>query len=198
LVRNLVYEIIYLKVYSITGLGSSFVFIIDDRSSDSLTSSIGTAWRLVTDGVMGGLSKGTLRPDRLEDRACLRLIGDVTLQNNGGFIQMALDLAEQGETEFSSYTGLELSVYGNGEPYNVHLRTGDLKLPWQSYRSTLVATPSWQTLRLPFRAFTPHRTSAPLDLSKLRRIALVAIGKAFHADVCLGGVALYSEPASHK
>ena len=174
------------------------MFIIDDRSSGTLESSIGTSWRLVTDGVMGGMSKGTLRLDTVEGRACLRLEGEVTLENNGGFIQTALDIGEREAIDVSSYAGLEFAVYGNNESYNVHLRTGDMRMPWQSYRSTVFVSDSWQTVRLPFDAFSPHRTSAPLNLSRLKRIGLVAIGKPFHADVCLGGVALYKNTTASK
>jgi hypothetical protein len=172
------------------------LLIVDDRSSGSHQSSLGTGWRLVTDGVMGGVSNGQLLPDTIAGRPCLHMTGSVRLENNGGFVQAALDLAEDRSFDASGYDGLELAVYGNDEQYNLHLRTDDVWLPWQSYRASFVAEPRWQTLRLPFSGFTPYRIGADLDLSRLERIGVVAIGRAFEADLCIGGVALYRDAGS--
>lgn len=166
---------------------------IDDRRSASQQSNLGTSWRLVTDGVMGGLSDGRLQPDTRAGRACLHLTGGVRLERNGGFVQAALDLAPDGTLDASRYHGVELDVYGNGESYNLHLRTSDIRLPWQSYRASFDAGPQWQTLRLPFTAFRPYRIDIALDRSRLQRIGLVAIGRAFDADLCIGRVALYRD-----
>ena len=51
--------------------------------------------------------------------------------------------------------------------------------------------PEWQSLRLAFADFVPHRTEAPLNLARLRRLGIVAIGPAFTADIALGGVSFY-------
>lgn len=51
--------------------------------------------------------------------------------------------------------------------------------------------PEWQSLRLPFADFVPHRTDAPFNLARLRRLGIVAIGRAFTADLALSGVRFY-------
>jgi Complex I intermediate-associated protein 30 (CIA30) len=178
---------------AVPALGVETMLILDDRRSGDLSAASGNAWRLVTDGVMGGVSQGRLTPDSVEGRPCLRLRGEVSLEHNGGFVQAALDLDNQGPLDASGYAGIVLDVHGNGETYNVHLRTTDLWLPWQSYRASFDAPPQWQTLRLPFSAFTPYRTGTALDLHKLRRIGIVAIGRAFQADVCIGRLVLYRD-----
>jgi hypothetical protein len=38
---------------------------------------------------------------------------------------------------------------------------------------------------LPFAGFVPHRTEVPFDPARLRRIGLVAIGRAFEADLAV-------------
>ena len=148
-------------------------------------------WRLITDGVMGGLSSGRLAPDRVDGRPCIRLQGDVRLENNGGFVQAALALAGTPAEDASGFAGVLLDVHGNGEAYNLHLRTRDVRLPWQSYRASFTADARWQTLRLPFTGFAAHRIGAPLDLRHLDRLGVVAIGRPFRADLCVGRVALY-------
>jgi len=148
-------------------------------------------WRLITDGVMGGLSSGTLRAARIADRACLRLRGQVRLDNNGGFVQMASDLNGGAPLDASAYRGLAIDVHGNGQGYKLHLRTDATTLPWQSYRADFTAGPQWERLHIPFADFRPHRLDAPLDTRRLRRLGLVAIGSAFEADLCLARLALY-------
>jgi len=167
------------------------MLIIDDRQNNGLTSNIGSDWRMVADNVMGGVSSGSLATDVIHGKACLHLRGSVSLENNGGFIQAALDIDRSTASAASAYRGVMLEVYGNNEPYNLHLRTADLVLPWQSYRATFDAPSEWRTLKLPFDSFTAYRTNQTLDLSRLRRIGIVAIGRAFTADLCIARLAYY-------
>lgn len=169
------------------------ILIIDDRRSQGFESVLGTKWRLVTDGVMGGVSSGTVTLNTIDQRGCLGLTGDIRLENSGGFIQVALDLKDTVAADASTYSGVLLEVYGNGEEYNVHLRTGDIWLPWQSYRASFVAPARWQTVRLPFARFTGYRISSNLDLKHLERIGLVAIGRAFAAELCVAKLGLYRD-----
>ena len=160
--------------------------LVDDRATGTRRAATGTDWELVTDRVMGGVSSGRLAPETIAGRAALRMTGEVRLENNGGFVQMALDLAPGGgPVDASSWAGLALEVRGNGARYGCHLRTADITRPWQSYRAPFEAGPDWQRILLPFTAFEAHRTEAPFDPSRLRRIGLVAIGRAFAADLAL-------------
>ena len=166
--------------------------VIDDLGRDNLVATIGTRWQLVTDRVMGGVSDGTLVRETVSGRPALRMRGDVSLENNGGFVQMALDLApDRGVVDASAWTGIELDVIGNDEDYGVHLRTDAVERPWQSYRQSFRAGSSWRTVQLAFADFVPHRIEVPLDVRRLRRIGLVAIGRAFAADLAVGGVRFF-------
>ena len=154
-------------------------------------------WALVSDRVMGGVSEGRLSRAQMGGRAALRLQGAVRLDNNGGFLQMAADLAPGGGLpgggllDARGFGGLRLVLCGNGARYGVHLRSADLARPWQSYRAQLAPGPDWAAYDLPFSAFRPHRTDAPMRLARLRRIGIVAIGAAFEADVALAGLWLW-------
>lgn len=166
--------------------------LIDDFSAKDFISKLGTQWRAVSDQVMGGISEASIAHDIIDGRLCLRLTGHVHLENGGGFIQAALDLAPSGDTlDASDYTGVRLVVRGNGEKYSVHLRTPDNVRPWQSYRTHFTAGANWETVDLPFETFTPYRLEAPLDITRLRRIGLVAIGRAFHADFAVSELGFY-------
>lgn len=150
-------------------------------------------WRLISDRVMGGVSDGLALVERVSGRRALRLRGRVSLDNDGGFVQIARDLAPGGGVlDLSGFAGFELDVLGAGEDYGAHLRTRDVARPWQSYRVGFRAEPEWRRVRLPFADFRPHRIEAPLDLSGARRLGLVAIGRAFDADLAVARVALYT------
>lgn len=163
--------------------------IIDDLSQPPTRASNGATWALISDRVMGGVSNGAMRRETVDGRDAIHVTGDVSLANNGGFLQIALDLAADGAPmDARGWSGIEIDVIGNDETYNLHLRTADVSRPWQSYRQGFVAQPAWRTIRLPFTGFQPHRIDARLDLGRLRRIGIVAIGRAFHADIAIGGV----------
>lgn len=172
-------------------LSAQASLMIDDHASGTTRASHGTSWRLVTDMVMGGVSRGSLVPTEVAGRPCLRLTGNVSLENNGGFVQASLDLDQGGDFDASAYAGIELDVHGNGQSYNLHLRTADTRIVWQSYRASFIAAPAWTTLRLPFSEFVPYRTNAALNLARLRRLGVVAIGREMQADLCIGKFALY-------
>lgn len=167
--------------------------IIDDRSSGDLKSNLGIEWRLFTDTVMGGVSNGKLSLETYQGKKCLRMRGDVSTENNGGFVQIALALTESGSFDASAYDGVELNVAGNNEVYNIHFRTSGLWFPWQSYRSGFEVTPEWQSVRIPFAGLEAYKTEQPFKPNKLKRIGLVGIGRDFMADVCLASIKFYAE-----
>jgi hypothetical protein len=170
--------------------------IIDDFGNPS-KAPCGACWELYTDQVMGGVSRGTMIRETVAGRAALRMCGNVLLDNNGGFVQASLDLAADGSPiNVSGFAGVECSVLGNNEWYNVHLRTTETSRPWQSYRQSFKASEVWRTLQLPFRDFTAHRIDTPLDLSCLRRISFVAIGREFDADLSVSRLAFFHADSS--
>jgi len=158
--------------------------LIDDMSRPFPEAAIGTRWEYVADTVMGGVSAGGIDRQTVAGRAANRLTGRVSLDNDGGFIQMALNLRPGGgPVNARGWSGITLDVIGNGARYNLHLRTADVTRPWQSYRATFTAPPEWTTLTLPFAELTPHRVDAPFDAATLRRLGLVAIGREFAVDL---------------
>jgi hypothetical protein len=165
---------------------------IDDLSQPSPQASNGATWQFIADGVMGGVSQGAMARETVEGREAYRMRGQVSLENNGGFIQMALDLAPDGTAvDANQFTGIALTVLGNGETYNLHLRTADVTRPWQSYRQSFIAGTEWETHRIPFSDFAPHRIDVPFNVAKIRRIGILGIGRAFEVDLSLGGIQFY-------
>jgi len=74
----------------------------ESRESDSL------GWRVVNDGVMGGLSKGQIKVSK---DGILTFSGNLSLENNGGFSSMR---TEKLEMDLSQAEGLVTRVKGYG------------------------------------------------------------------------------------
>lgn len=145
-------------------------------------------WEYVADSVMGGVSSGSLSNEIVAGRRAARLTGSVSLENDGGFLQMAFDINGGQSFDASAYTGLSLDVRGNGETYDLRLRTTDLTRPWQSFRASFQTSPVWRTVRLDFADFCPNKTDATLDPARLRRVGVLAVGRAFDADVAVARI----------
>lgn len=148
-------------------------------------------WEYVADTVMGGVSSGQARRQIVEGRDAVRLTGVVSLENNGGFVQIAFDLADGAVFDVSGYTGIALDVLGNGETYDLRLRTDALTRPWQSFRTDFTAPTEWTTIKVAFMDFQPHRTDAAFEPARLRRIGILAIGREMDADISVSSVRLF-------
>ena len=156
------------------------------------TMKLNPTWEYVADGVMGGISQGRILSTNEGGVAEHRLTGDVSLENNGGFIQMSFNMTQDGAAfDVSEWTGIALELKGNGQDYELRLRTTELTRPWQSYRTVLTTQPDWRLVKIPFSGFEPYRTSVPFDPRKLRRVGILAVGRAFHADISVRSVSLY-------
>ena len=141
-------------------------------------------WRFEADTVMGGVSTGRIARETVAGREATRLTGDVSLENDGGFVQMNFDVTD----DVSGASGIAFDVYGNGETYELRARTDDLDRPWQSFRASFTAPAAWTTVEIAFDDLEPHRTDATFDKARLKRIGIVAIGRAFAVDVAVSEV----------
>lgn len=62
---------------------------------------------------MGGVSNGIMRRKLVQGREAIGMQGNVSLENDGGFIQIALDLAPDGASfDACQWTGIEIDVVG--------------------------------------------------------------------------------------
>lgn len=148
---------------------------------------IKASWEYVADDVMGGRSQGQMTHETVQGRAAHVLRGQVSLENNGGFVQIATDVA----MDAGDWDGLALDVLGNSKSYDVRLRTSQLARPWQSFRTELVAPPHWTTIYLPFSDFAAHKHDKPFDPGALTRIGILAIGRVFTAEIAVAGLRYY-------
>ena len=145
-----------------------------------------------TGRTLGRVSTGSITAITIDNRASCHLTGQVSLDKNGGFVQMAFDLnSDDTPWDASHWTGIELDVHGNGEAYEVRLRTCQLSKPWQSFRAVFQTSRNWNTVRVQFCDFAPHRHDLAFDPAHLRRIGVLAIGREFQAAVAVSALLLY-------
>ncbi len=173
-------------------MDNSQAYLIDDFSKDDGISSLGTQWRMFTDKVMGGLSSASSGIEVIDGRRCLRLQGSVSLENNGGFVQVALPLELNGRFfDAGDFKGIRLWVRGNGENYYVHLRTDQTLRPWQYFGAEFPTSENWEEVEIPFQKFKSENFGGQLNAKKLRRIGIVAIKKEFQADIAVSRLEFY-------
>ena len=160
--------------------------LLDDFTDGEL---VARRWSVFSDRVMGGVSDAHAAQEVVAGRMALRLSGRVSLERNGGFIQVARRF-EGGRFDASAFGGVQLAVCGVPGSYLVHLRTADTRAPWQYYGAELPVTPTWADVYLPWTAFEPKSLRTPLDPKTLERIGIVAGGAAFDATVAISRIEL--------
>ncbi|MGX0975569.1 hypothetical protein ACSSVY_001271 [Roseovarius sp. MBR-51] len=148
------------------------------------------SWRYFSDQVMGGVSTGRAEVQGPEGARYVRLTGEVSTANRGGFIQVRGEL----ETPLpEGAQGVVVRVRGNGEGYFIHLRTRGTMLPWQYYQAPIPSGLAWQEVRVPFTAF---RASGAMlrDVPRaetVKSLAAVAYGRDHQADLSFQWIGIY-------
>ena len=128
-------------------------------------------WRVVDDGVMGGLSKGKLS---ISDKGILKFSGKLSLENNGGFSSIRTDKVE---LDLSDSTGLVARVRGDGRTYQMRLtsdaRYRGMEISFMAEFAT--KKDKWTEVKVPFSEFTgswrgrslPDEKFNPADVRRL-------------------------------
>ncbi len=168
-------------------------FLLDDFSSPR--SRLGSAWEGFTDRVMGGQSDMKVGIESEGGIPHLAMSGQVSLKNNGGFIQARLLLQPDGKAVFDArgYTGIRLLARVSSEGYYVFLRTSRNLFPWSFYMAPLPVTEDWQEVLVPFTRFTKGDFGAffDLDLSQLASVAVLAYKRELSARIELREIGFY-------
>jgi NADH dehydrogenase [ubiquinone] 1 alpha subcomplex assembly factor 1 len=132
-----------------------------------------TAWRIVNDGVMGGVS--TSRVSRAGD--ALRFAGDISLDNNGGFasVRRSFDAAARG----GDAAGFALQVRGDGNRYRLRVYTRDAAggEHWYAHYATFDTRAGEVTsVRLRWPQFAASFRGRAVDAPPIRFIDVIGIG----------------------
>ncbi|CAN5239272.1 CIA30 family protein [soil metagenome] len=140
----------------------------------------GRDWRIVDDGVMGGLSKGNVS---FTEADTMVFQGEVSLENNGGFSSVRSGTVD---LDLGDDQSVKLRVKGDGRTYQLRFTTD------ARYRDDAVAFKAefptaageWTEVELPLDSFTgswrgSELPDVPFDPSKIEGITfLIGDGKA--------------------
>lgn len=128
-------------------------------------------WRVVNDGVMGGLSEGTVA---LTETGELVFVGNLSLENNGGFSSIRTNRVS---FDLSRAEGLALRVKGDGRTYQLRLSNSRTYRGRESVFMAEFPTTKgeWTDVRIPFDRFVgtwfgrliPDARLDPSDISRL-------------------------------
>lgn len=123
-----------------------------DFSTDSSLSN----WRIVNDGVMGGLSEGTLY---VNDDGHGVFEGDISLQNNGGFSSVRYFFPY---VDVNNDSRLSIRLKGDNKPYQIRVKHN--RRASYSYVYTIQTSGKWQKVTIPIREMRPEFRGRKLDM----------------------------------
>jgi monofunctional biosynthetic peptidoglycan transglycosylase len=134
-------------------------------------------WLVINDGVMGGVSQGSVRPT---ENGTGVFSGVLSLENRGGFASVR---AVVGRRDLSAFGGLEIRVRGDGRTYQLRVRTDD-RYDGIAYRADFATVAGeWTTTRIPFAELRPTFRGRllddvpPLDTSRIHQVGFLLADK---------------------
>ena len=153
--------------------------LLDDQLNDS--EKFFKNWEYISDQVMCGVSTGQAEIKKEENEYFLRLSGNVSTKNNGGFIQVRSKISGLSD----NFRGLRLKEKGETSAYFIHIRTNFLFLPWQYYSGEFSVDNKWKEVDILFKDFKKSNFYQPsiFNASEIESIGFVAFGKDFNAQL---------------
>jgi len=147
-------------------------------------------WIYFSDNVMGGISEGKSEYVTVPSGKAIRLYGNVSTENNGGFIQVRMPYSIG---RVDKYEGIKIKMKGNGEEYYLHIRNKSSRLPWQYYQASFKSDTVWREVKIPFKQFkkSSNFMKSAFDHNTIKTIAIVAYGKDYTADITVSVLELY-------
>ena len=139
-------------------------------------------WEYIADDVMGGVSKGNVKFQSIEGGNIALLQGNVSTENNGGFIQIRRALRD---IDLHDAKSVKIIAKGNDQAYFVFLRTTGTVLPWQYYSAEFKVTENFEEFILPIDEFKKSGLlmKGKVNPKNITSIGLVAFGRDHQAEL---------------
>jgi len=128
-------------------------------------------WRIINDGVMGGLSQSGIE---IEVPGSAVFEGHLSLENNGGFASVRRLPVDY---ELLGFDGVLIRLRGDGRTYQFRVRS-DQRFDGVSYQAGFkTEAGKWVTVRIPFASLSPTFRGRPVPSApKLRPQDIRQIG----------------------
>ena len=139
-------------------------------------------WTYIADNVMGGISDGGVEFNLVDSNVYALLSGNVSTENNGGFIQIRRELKN---IDLSKAKSIRLYARGNNEKYYIFLRTTGTILPWQYYSHEFTVNEEYNEFIKPIKYFKKSGTllAKQVNPKKITSVAIVAYGRDHAAEI---------------
>ena len=133
-------------------------------------------WTYIADNVMGGISDGGVEFNLVDSNVYALLSGNVSTENNGGFIQIRRELKN---IDLSKAKSIRVYARGNNEKYYIFLRTTGTILPWQYYSYEFKVNEEYNEFIIPIKDFNKSGTllAKQINPKKITSVAIVAYGR---------------------
>ncbi|WP_231494736.1 CIA30 family protein [Polaribacter sp. Hel_I_88] len=115
------------------------------------------SWRVVDDGVMGGLSSGNFE---INEKGNGLYTGEISLDNNGGFSSLRYRFDKINVEKFSKVI---LKIKGDGKKYQ--FRVKDNSQNYYSYVQTFETTKEWELVEINLSEMYPAFRGRKLDMN---------------------------------
>ena len=139
-------------------------------------------WTYIADNVMGGISDGRVDFNLVDSNVYALLSGNVSTENNGGFIQIRRELKN---IDLSKAKSIRVYARGNNEKYYIFLRTTGTILPWQYYSHEFTVNEEYNEFIMPIKDFKKSGTllAKQVNPKKITSVAIVAYGRDHVAEI---------------
>ena len=139
-------------------------------------------WTYIADNVMGGISDGGVEFNLVDSNVYALLSGNVSTENNGGFIQIRREL---NNIDLSKAKSIRIYARGNNEKYYIFLRTTGTILPWQYYSHEFTVNEEYNEFIMPIKDFKKSGTllAKQVNPKKITSVAIVAYGRDHVAEI---------------
>ena len=139
-------------------------------------------WTYIADNVMGGISDGGVEFNLVDSNVYALLSGNVSTENNGGFIQIRRELKN---IDLSKAKSIRVYARGNNEKYYIFLRTTGTILPWQYYSHEFTVNEEYNEFIMQIQDFKKSGSllAKQINPKKITSVAIVAYGRDHVAEI---------------
>ena len=129
-------------------------------------------WRIVNDGVMGGLSSSSVSVN--DDK--IIFTGNVSLENNGGFASLRSPVKEY---NFEGYVGIELKIKGDGKCFSISMKETSYFTGYFYTTTFETKKDEWIVVHIPFNQFKLYyfgqetNSNKKIPLNNIKEISLL-------------------------
>jgi hypothetical protein len=130
-------------------------------------------WRIVNDGVMGGLSSSNVTINEA-DKIVFK--GTVSLDNNGGFASLRSPVKNY---NFEKFSGIELRMKGDGKRYSISMKETSYFTGYFYTKSFETTKDEWVVIKIPFDEFKLYyygketNSDKNIPLNNIKEISLL-------------------------